>query len=75
VTSIILIGIAAAVIIGLSLTFGGPLLGAILAAVSIVGGIIWFVTAAGSGAKPSEIAREASDQEFLGPGGLDDPNR
>jgi hypothetical protein len=75
VTSIILIGIAAAVIIGLSLTFGGPLLGAILAAVSIVGGIIWFVTAAGSGAKPSEIAREASDQEFLGPGGPDDPNR
>ena len=74
-TSIILIGIAAAVIIGLSLTFGGPLLGAILAAVSIVGGIIWFVTAAGSGAKPSEIAREASDQEFLGPGGPDDPNR
>jgi hypothetical protein len=75
VTSIIVIGIAAAVIIGLSFTFGGPLVGAILAAVLIVGGIIWFITAAGSGAEPSEIAREAPDQEFLGPGGPDDPNR
>jgi hypothetical protein len=75
VTAIIVIGIAAAVIIGLSLTFGGPLVGAILAVVLIVGGIIWFITAAGSGAKPSEIAREAPDREFLGPGGPDDPNR
>jgi hypothetical protein len=75
VTAIIVIGIAAAVIIGLSLTFGGPLVGAILAAVLIVGAIIWFITAARSGATPGEIAREAPDQEFLGPGGPDDPNR
>jgi hypothetical protein len=75
VTAIIIVGVAAATVIALGIAFGGPLLGAILAAVSIVGGIIWFVTAAGSGAKPCEIAREASDQEFLGPGGPDDPNR
>jgi peptidoglycan/LPS O-acetylase OafA/YrhL len=75
VTAIILIGIAAAVIIGLSLTFGGPLVGAILAVVLIVGAIIWFITAARSGTTLGEIAREAPDQEFLGPGGPDDPSR
>ena len=74
-TAIIVIGIAAAVIIGLSFTFGGPVLGAILAAVLIFGAIIWFITAARSETTPGEIAREAPDQEFFGPGGPDDPNR
>jgi hypothetical protein len=67
VTAIILIGIAAAVIIGLSLTFGGPLVGAILAVVLIVGAIIWFITAARSGTTLGEIAREAPDQEIPRP--------
>jgi hypothetical protein len=75
VTAIIVIGIAAAAIVGLSIVFGGPLVGAIIAAVLILGGIIWFVTAAGSEATPGEVAREAPDQELLGPGGPDDPNR
>jgi hypothetical protein len=75
VTAIIVIGIAAAVIIGLGFAFGGPVLGAILAAVLIVGAIIWFITATRSGTTPGEIAREAPDQEFFGPGGPDDPNR
>jgi hypothetical protein len=73
VTAIIVIGVAAAAIIGLSIAFGGPLVGAIIAAVLIVGVIIWVVAAGGSGSTPGEVAREAPDQEFLGPGGPDDP--
>jgi hypothetical protein len=66
-------GVAAAAIVGISVVFGGPIVGAILAVVLIVGGIIWFIAAGGSGRTASEVAREAPDQEFLGPGGPDDP--
>ena len=72
-TAIILIGLAAAVVIALGIVFGGPLLGAILAGVILVGGLVWFLAAGGSGTTPREVAREAPDQEFLGPGGPDDP--
>jgi hypothetical protein len=75
VTAIILIGVAAAAIIGVSVVFGGPIVGAILALVLIVGGIIWFLAAGGSGRTAGEVAREAPDEEFLGPGGPDDPER
>jgi hypothetical protein len=75
VTAIILIGLAAAVVIGVSLVFGGPIVGAILAGVLVVGGIVWLVAAAGSGKTAGEVAREAPDHELLGPGGPDDPNR
>jgi hypothetical protein len=74
VTAILIVGVAAAAVIGLSIVFGGPLLGAILAGVLIVGGIIWFVAMGGSGTTPREVARETHEQEFLGPGGPDDPN-
>ena len=72
-TAIILIGVAAAAIIGVSVVFGGPIVGAILAVVLVVGGIVWFLAAGGSGRTAGEVAREAPDQEFLGPGGPDDP--
>ena len=74
-TAIVLIVVAAAAIIGMSVVFGGPIVGAILAVVLIVGGIVWFLSAGGSGRTPGEVAREAPDQEFLGPGGPDDPER
>ena len=74
-TAIILIGVAAAAIIGVSVVFGGPIVGAILALVLIVGGIVWFLAAGGSGRTAGEVAREAPDEEFLGPGGPDDPER
>ena len=72
-TAIIVIGVAAAAVIGLSIAFGGPILAAILGAVIIVGGIVWFVAAGGSKTTAGEVARERHDQEFLGPGGPDDP--
>jgi hypothetical protein len=72
-TAIILIGVAAAVVIALGLVFGGPILGAILAGVIIVGGIVWLLAAAGSGTTANEAVHETHEQEFLGPGGPDDP--
>jgi Flp pilus assembly protein TadB len=75
VTAIILIGLTAAVIVGVSLVFGGPIVGAILATVLIVGGIVWLVALGRSGKTPGQVAREAPDHELLGPGGPDDPNR
>ncbi len=74
-TAIILISLAAAVIVGMSLVFGGPIVGAILAAVLIVGVIVWLVALSGSGKTAGQVAREAPDHELLGPGGPDDPNR
>ena len=72
-TAVILIVVAAAAIVGISVAFGGPIVGAILAVVLIVGGIVWLLAAGGSGRTAGEVARETPDQEFLGPGGPDDP--
>jgi hypothetical protein len=74
VTAIILIGVAAAVVIALGLVFGGPVLGAILAGVLIIGGIAWLLAAGGSGTTTTEAVQETHEREFLGPGGPDDPN-
>jgi hypothetical protein len=73
VIAIILVVVLAAVFIGLGTAFGGPLLGLILAAVVIIGGLVWFFALAGSKTTTSEVVREAPDQEFFGPGGPDDP--
>ena len=73
-TAIVLIGVAAAAVMALGLVFGGPILGAILAGVLIVGGVIWFLAAGASGTTASEAVHETREQEFLGPGGPDDPS-
>jgi hypothetical protein len=73
VTAIILIVVFAAAVIGLGTAFGGPLVGLILAVVAIVGGIVWFLALGGSKTTPAEVTRETHGQEFLGPGGPDDP--
>jgi hypothetical protein len=73
VIAIIIVVVLAAVLIGLGTAFGGPLLGLILAAVIVVGGLVWFFALAGSKTTTSEVVHEAPDQEFLGPGGPDDP--
>jgi hypothetical protein len=73
VTAVILIGVFAAAIIGLGTVFGGPIVGLILGVIAIVGGLVWFLALGGSKTTAGEVAREAPDQEFLGPGGPDDP--
>jgi hypothetical protein len=74
-TAIILVVVFAAVVIALGTAFGGPLLGAILAAAAIIGALVWFFALAGSKTTTGEVVREAPDHEFLGPGGPDDPER
>jgi hypothetical protein len=74
VTAIIIVILVAAAIIGLGTAFGGPIIGAILAVVVVVGGIAWFAAMGGSKKTAGQVAREAPDREFLGPGGPDDPN-
>ena len=74
-TAIIIAVVLAAVVIGLATAFGGPLVGLILAAVVIIGGLAWFFALAGSKTTTGEVVRETPDQEFFGPGGPDDPNR
>jgi hypothetical protein len=73
VTAIILIGLLAAVIVGLGTVFGGPIVGVILGVVAGVGALVWFLALGGSKTTAGEVARQAPDQEFLGPGGPDDP--
>ena len=75
VTAIVVLVVLAAVVIGLGTAFGGPLIGVILAAALIIGGLLWFFALAGSKTTTGEVVREAPDQEFFGPGGPDDPNR
>jgi hypothetical protein len=73
VAAILLIGLVAAAIIGLGTVFGGPIVGLILAVVVIVGAFVWFLALGGSKTTPGEVTRETHEQEFLGPGGPDDP--
>lgn len=72
-TAIIIVAVAVAAIVGLSIAFGGPILGAILAAVVILGAIVWFFALGSSKTTAGEVARDTHEQEFLGPGGPDDP--
>lgn len=72
-TAIIVIAVLAAAVVGMSIAFGGPILAAVLGAVVIVGGIVWFVAAGTSETTAGEVARGTHDREFLGPGGPDDP--
>jgi hypothetical protein len=74
VTAIVIVGVAAAAIVALGIVFGGPIIGAILAGVIIIGGLVWVFAVGGSKTTAGEVARESRDQEFLGPGGPDDPN-
>jgi hypothetical protein len=53
-----------------------PGLGFIAAIIVLLIGIavvVWLLAAGRSGQTPSELATHANEQEFLGPGGADDP--
>jgi hypothetical protein len=54
--------------------FGGPIVGLILGVVAIVGAFVWLLALGGSKTTPGEVTRETHEQEFLGPGGPDDPS-
>jgi uncharacterized membrane protein YdjX (TVP38/TMEM64 family) len=75
VTVIIVIVVAAAVVIGFGTLLGGPLVGGIIGAIAIIAALVWVFLLAGSRTSGGEVVRETHKQEFLGPGGPDDPNR
>jgi hypothetical protein len=70
---VVFVLVLVAVVIAFGFVFGGPLLGAILAGAAIIGAVVWFMALAGSKTTTSEVVRETHEQEFLGPGGPDDP--
>jgi hypothetical protein len=74
VTALVVLLVAIAVLIGLGFAFGGPALAVLggLAGLLVVG---YFLFMAFSRRTPSEVTREAHEEEFLGPGGADDPGR
>jgi hypothetical protein len=73
-TALVALLVAVAVLVGLGFAFGGPALAVLggLAGLLVVG---YFLVMAFSRWPPSEVTQEAHEQEFLGPGGPDDPNR
>jgi hypothetical protein len=73
-TALIVVLVTVAVLVGLGFAFGGPALAIllVLAGLVVVG---WFVMMGLARRAPTEVASRAKEQEFLGPGGPDDPNR
>jgi membrane protease YdiL (CAAX protease family) len=73
-TAIVILLVVAGTLVGLGFAFGGPALAVllVLAGLVVVG---WLVLMAFSRRSPGDLAREAHEGEFFGPGGPDDPNR
>ena len=70
----VLIALFAAVMIGAAFLIGGAFLPVLLVIAAIAVGV-WFFMLAGSRRTAGDIARRPPKQEFLGPGGPDDPDR
>jgi uncharacterized membrane protein len=66
--------VVVAVLMGLAFAIGGVVLPIllVLAGLVVVG---WILLAGVARRTPSEVAERAHEQEFLGPGGPDDPRR
>jgi predicted transporter len=73
-TGIVIVLVVVGTLVGLGFAFGGPALAVliVLAALVVLG---WLLVLAFSRRTPGEVAREAHEGEFFGPGGPDDPNR
>jgi predicted transporter len=73
-TAIVIVLVVVGTLVGLGFAFGGPALAVLL----VLAGLVvlgWLVVMAFSRRTPSDVAREAHEREFFGPGGPDDPNR
>ena len=73
-SAVLVILVLVAATVGVAAALGaGPL---VLIVVPVALGVaLWFGVLAFSRRRPSEVTREASRPEFLGPGGPDDPER
>ena len=73
-TGIVIILVAVGTLVGLGFAFGGPALAVLL----VLAGLVvlgWLLVLGLSRRTPTDIARQADEGEFFGPGGPDDPNR
>jgi hypothetical protein len=73
VTAIVIVLVAVGTLVGLGFAFGGPALAVLLVLAGLVVG--WLVIMGFSRRTPADVARQADEREFFGPGGPDDPNR
>ncbi len=73
--SIVVAAVVIVAIAGVALMLGGPLVALILVVLGVIAAAVWLVGLGGSRQTPADVARRADEQEFLGPGGPDDPNR
>jgi hypothetical protein len=74
VTAILVVLVLTGVVAGMIALIGGGLFALIIVPVGIAVAV-WLALAGSRGTRPSEVAsREAPQNEFLGPGGPDDPN-
>jgi hypothetical protein len=72
VIAIVVIFFGTAVMVGIIAALGAGLLALLVIPLGLAVAA-WFVLAARTGTGPREIAPRESSQEFLGPGGPDDP--
>ncbi len=73
-TAIVIVLVAVGALVGLGFAFGGPALAVllVLAGLVVVG---WLVVLGFSRRTAGDVARQADEREFFGPGGPDDPRR
>jgi hypothetical protein len=74
VTAFVIPIVAIAVLVGLGFAIGGPALAILLALAGVVA-LGWLIAVGLSRKSAADVAQRADRQEFLGPGGPDDPGR
>jgi predicted transporter len=74
VTGIVVMLVVVGALVGLGFTFGGSALAVmlVLAGLLVLG---WLVFLGFSRKTAGDVARQADEREFFGPGGPDDPRR
>lgn len=73
-TAVLVVLVATGVVTGVIALAGAGLFALIVVPIGL-GVAVWLALAGSSRRTPGDIAREAPEREFLGPGGPDDPNR
>ena len=73
--TIVVAALVVIAIAGFAFMLGGPLVALILAVIAVVAAVVWLVGLGTSRQTPGDVARRADENELLGPGGPDDPNR
>lgn len=73
-TAIVIILVVVGTLVGLGFAFGGPAL-AVLVGLAVAVAVGWLVFMGLSRRTVGDVARQADEGEFFGPGGPDDPSR